>query len=228
MSHFGNLERHIPDLRSRRILDLGSGKGDFLIDAATHGTRATGIELNRAYIEEARSKARAAGYDDLEIVAGAGETLPFPDASFGFVNLSEVIEHVAEPVSVLRETWRVLVPGGAAYVSVPSRFGLRDPHYHLYFVNWLPRAWADGFVRLFGKEKHDAGEAGHQRLADMHYYTYRAFTRVARAAGFSVQDIRELRIGRALPPFLRSVALVVYRTLARPAYFDSFHFLLRK
>src|SRR4051812_10047947 len=130
-THFQNLSFYIPDLRNRKILDLGSGRGNFLIEAAQAGAHAVGLEKFDKYVEISHEKARQAGVK-LEIVQGTGEKLPFPDNSFDFINMGEVIEHVEVPERVLKEMYRVLRPGGKVYVSAPNRFGLNDPHFHLY------------------------------------------------------------------------------------------------
>jgi ubiquinone/menaquinone biosynthesis C-methylase UbiE len=55
--------------------------------------------------------------------------LPFMDAGFDAVVLGEVIEHVDDDVAALRETRRVLRPGGAVALSVPAHpdwFGPSD------------------------------------------------------------------------------------------------------
>lgn len=52
-------------------------------------------------------------------VAADGKELPFKDASVEGVLLQGVLEHVPEPYALLREAFRVLRPGGIAYVEVP-------------------------------------------------------------------------------------------------------------
>lgn len=226
MTHFEQLLRSVPDLRDRSILDLGSGQGGFLLEAAQEGAKVTGIELNPAYIVVAQGRLAQAGYR-VDILEGKGEDLPFADASFQFVNMAEVIEHVEDPMHVIAEVRRVLIPAGMVYMSVPNRFGMRDQHFKLYFVNWLPRAWSESYIRLFGKQKRYGDEAGHQKLTDMHYYTFNGIYRLLRKSGFEPKDIRELKIGRIPTPVLRIPALLVYRFL-RGFYFDSFHILATK
>ena len=46
--------------------------------------------------------------------------LPFRDGAFDRVYCSEVLEHVLDPESVIREMHRVLAPGGIAVISVPN------------------------------------------------------------------------------------------------------------
>lgn len=227
MTHWEHLAAQIKDLASLEVLDLGSGQGTFLIDAATRGASATGLETNPAYIKQSCEAAARAGVH-ITVVEGRGEALPFPDNSFDFVNLSEVIEHVDDPLLLLREVHRVLRPGGRAYLSAPNRFGIKDPHFHLYFVNWLPRRYANRFISLFGTHKnYEDKSAGRQNLMNMHYYAYSAIRNLVRSEGFTVIDVRANRINRALGKVLGFLVAIVY-FVARSLYFDSFHLLLTK
>lgn len=55
-------------------------------------------------------------------------SLPLPDASFNIVILGETLEHVPEPLLVLKEAWRILQPGGTIYASVPFIYPIHaDP-----------------------------------------------------------------------------------------------------
>lgn len=228
MNHFDHLEFHIPDLKKRRILDLGSGRGKFLFYCLDRGVTAKGLEINPEYIEITRAKAKERGVE-VDVVEGAGEKLPFPDASFDFVNVSEVIEHVNDPAQMLREVHRVLSHDGYAYLSVPNRFGMKDPHFHLYVVNWLPRSLASTFIALCGKHKdYSHNNAGYQRLDQMHYYTMGGIGELLRKEGFTFEDQRVLRIRRMIKfrP-LAHLATLIYLPF-RFAYFDSFHLLIQK
>jgi SAM-dependent methyltransferase len=62
--------------------------------------------------------------------------LPFEDDRFDLVILSHVLEHVADPVSLMGELVRVLKPGGQLFVECPSERSLRSgwwapQHYNL-------------------------------------------------------------------------------------------------
>ena len=56
---------------------------------------------------------------------GAGEAIPFRDATFDYVVSSDVLEHVNDKVQVLMECFRVLRPGGLFFLSTP-RTGWTD------------------------------------------------------------------------------------------------------
>ena len=61
MSHIKNIEKFVPDLKSREILDLGCGRGSDLIDFLKHGYRAVGLDKNAEYLVAARNRAKEAG-----------------------------------------------------------------------------------------------------------------------------------------------------------------------
>ena len=124
-----------------RVLDLGSGAGEFTAELARAGARAVGAEVAEAAIERARERHPEL---DFRLVPFDGP-LPFEDNAFELVWASEVIEHVADTARWLSEVRRVLVPGGRLLITTPSHGRLRllvhglepysDPlgdHLHLY------------------------------------------------------------------------------------------------
>jgi len=95
------------------VLEVGCGPG--LILAALHrrGWRVFGIERNQAVAEAA---CRNLG---LEIVATPVEALP-ADARFDLIIMFQVLEHISDPVVLLRECARRLAPDGRVIVNVPN------------------------------------------------------------------------------------------------------------
>ncbi|MBA3656920.1 MAG: class I SAM-dependent methyltransferase [Gemmatimonadaceae bacterium] len=92
----------------KRLLDLGSA-GGALVDVAT----ANGLE--------------AVGLDVTDGLDFESDDLPLPDAHFDVVTLVAVIEHLREPAKLLRETLRVLKPGGAFIIVTPNwRYSYRN------------------------------------------------------------------------------------------------------
>lgn len=207
------------------VLDVGSGRGEFLCAMAGQGFRAFGVETNPAYIAETEARAKFEGIS-IKVVRGRGENLPFPDDQFDFVNCAEVSEHVDDPVAMCHEIARVLKPGGHAYVSFHNRFGIYDYHYHLWLINWLPRAWTEPVLRFLGKAKEEGGGTGRQKLISMHYFTYNQVKKIIADNGFKFIDSRGEKIkkkfGLVAPLFL--LPYLVLRTY----YFNTFHLLLEK
>jgi 2-polyprenyl-6-hydroxyphenyl methylase / 3-demethylubiquinone-9 3-methyltransferase len=132
------LQAQLP--KGGRVLDLGCGMGFYLPLYAQIGLTATGAEPDPVPRAKAARKAEALGF---AVVDAPAERLPFADASFDAVVLSEVLEHLLDPTLALAEAARVLVPGGLLLVTVPhADYPLAwDP------VNWLLEALRIGPVR---------------------------------------------------------------------------------
>lgn len=178
------------DLAGKQVLDIGSGMGGFLVAAQRNAIRAVGIEPNADYCAITRLRAARYGLPP-RVTRGYGESLPFADHSFDVVLAQDILEHVRDPFATLREIHRVLKSSGVALVTVINRFAWRDPHYHLFGLNWLPRPVAEAVVDRVGRSKRGARFADNQALGDMYYDTMAGFTRRARAIGFTVTDTKE-------------------------------------
>jgi len=99
-------------LRPRTLVEIGCGDGALLAALAARGVAAflDGFELS----EEAAALARARGVPGLRRVeAYDGARVPAPDGAYDVAVLSHVVEHVPDPVPLLREAGRV-----AAHVVV--------------------------------------------------------------------------------------------------------------
>jgi arsenite methyltransferase len=102
------------------VLDLGSGAGaDVLISARRVGPtgRAIGLDMTDEMLDLARTNAREAGIGNADFIKGYIEDIPLADESVDVVISNCVINLAADKNEVLRETARVLKPGGRFAVS---------------------------------------------------------------------------------------------------------------
>ncbi len=202
-------------LEGARILDLGAGMGGLTVALLAAGARAVALDYNRAYGRITRLRGRRYGLE-VPALTGAGERLPFRDEAFDLVLCWDVLEHVQDPEALVAEIARVLRPGGRVLLTAINRFAWIDPHYHLAGVNWLPRPWAEAYIRLRGRGKEGAAFRDRQRLSEMHYYTYGGIRRLLARYGLEARDLREARLEArrlgGLPGLLQRLGL------ARPAY----------
>src|SRR4051794_10927428 len=93
-----------------KLLDVGCGTGWL----AEHFSDYTGIDGSPEAVAAAHAKQRPVVHGDVD------QRLPFDDATFEGVILKDVLEHVADPVAVVRDVRRVLQPGGVVFASSPD------------------------------------------------------------------------------------------------------------
>ena len=97
------------------LLEIGCGGGVLLAWALETGCRATGLDHSEEMVRLARGVAPGA-----EVVLGRAEDLPFEDGTFTCAASATAFFFFEEPVAVLREALRVLLPGGRlAVVTTP-------------------------------------------------------------------------------------------------------------
>lgn len=112
---FETFEQFLPSNR-RRVLDVGSGPGYFMLQGKERGWSPMGIEPSR----QAAAYSRNLG---LKII----EQFFTPDVAgdigmFDAVHLSEALEHIPDPAMMLRLVHEVLSPGGLLCVVVPNDY----------------------------------------------------------------------------------------------------------
>ena len=130
---------------SRRVLDLGAGTG--VIDALDWrgpGRRVIGIDPDP----------RISGHPFLDDRArGSGSELPFRDESFDAVVTVNVMEHIANPNSILLEVHRILKRGGVFLVKTPNR-----NHYVAQMASLTPGWFHSWYNGLRGRASEDTFE----------------------------------------------------------------------
>jgi SAM-dependent methyltransferase len=125
--------------RDVRVLDIGCGFGEALAYHRRRGCDVEGVETDR-------NIARVAEQHGFAVRVGAFDPAHYAAASFDYVTMDQVIEHMPDPVASLRGVGRVLAPSGRLVLSTPNAeslnarlFGRRWIHwhapYHLHFFS---------------------------------------------------------------------------------------------
>ena len=118
-----------------RLLDLGCGDGLYSHLSGLGKVEAIGIDPEKTAIEQAAKMTQGQHYPSKapRFLVGAGTQIPFKEASFDMVAMLDVIEHLPNPVAVLREIGRVLKSGGLLLIATPSWIygGWSDVVYHV-------------------------------------------------------------------------------------------------
>ena len=146
------------------FLDLGCGNGRHSFEGAARGAHVIAADLDPAAPALTQEMLQGLDIDASQVTAGLGADalrLPFPDATFDRIVVSEVLEHIPDDASALSEIARVLKPGGRVAATVP-------------------RYWPERVCWTLSTEYH-SNPGGHVRI----YRTSQLLGRV-RAAGFDV------------------------------------------
>jgi ubiquinone/menaquinone biosynthesis C-methylase UbiE len=155
------------------FLNLGCGEGDFDRHILDHFSQGFGCDINEGDVRHCRDSADGLA---LEYTTSDAHRLPYEDNRFDCVICIDVIEHTARPEAVIRESQRVLKPGGYAIFSYPR---LRFPFFYDP-INFLLRP--SGRHLPIG-----AYSYGHDKLIDDAQFSF-----WIRAAGYVVVSCRQL------------------------------------
>jgi SAM-dependent methyltransferase len=143
------------------LLEVGSGSGRFLARMRDAGWTVEGVEFDPVAAARVRRKY------GIPVAVGDLPELGYPAGQYDVIAMSQVIEHVPDPVALLRECHRLLRAGGRLVLSTPNPRGL--PH------------------RLYGRHWRGLEPPRHQ-----HLFTSAALRRCAIDAGF--RDLRSLTL----------------------------------
>ncbi|TDE13503.1 methyltransferase domain-containing protein [Jiangella asiatica] len=159
-----------------QVLDVGCGPGTITAEMATLVApgRVVGVDSSAEVIDAARPQLTAAAgpavtatgggpgpvaAGNLDFVAGDATSLAFADASFDVVHAHQVLQHVPDPLAVLREMGRVCRPGGVV--------AARDSDYS--GMTWYPllpglSEWLD-LYRTLARQNGGEPDAGRRLLS---------------------------------------------------------------
>jgi len=113
------------------VLDVGCDVGGLLLKLQRRGLQVTGIESSPAAVALCRAQG-------LDVIQGIVEEVKLDDSSFQTITLSHSLEHVPDPVAVLRKLWRALAPGGKIVIAVPNHCGLVARLFGAQWQGWDP------------------------------------------------------------------------------------------
>jgi SAM-dependent methyltransferase len=122
----GEFLERLPGKEQPRVLDIGSGAGRHVIEMARRGIKVVGGDISEVGLRSTQTWLGEEGLD-AGLVRMDMTALPYPDESFDGVLSLYVIYH--NPLASIRksfaEIWRVLKPGGRAFVNFLSKRGAR-------------------------------------------------------------------------------------------------------
>jgi len=190
--------------RPGRVLEVGCGNGWMLKGFADHGWTVVGVERSIQQVRHARA------HFGLPVFVGDLSTLR-TGSQFDLIVIFQVLEHVLDPVGILRDCRRLLRPQGTLIVSVPNLeswqaqlFGGRWFHLDVprHLVHFTPESLATTLVRA----GFDVGAINFFSAHDPYGWIQSALN----GMGFRQNFLTELLMarGRSLPAMLAGPLMV--------------------
>lgn len=103
-----------------RILDVGSGSGAFVDECRSRGVEAYGCEIGEYHYQESGGK---------YIYKKQFEDVYFPTDHFSVVTCHDVLEHVLDPLKMLKELFRVTAQNGKCIIDFPRFYHEAGKHH---------------------------------------------------------------------------------------------------
>jgi SAM-dependent methyltransferase len=125
-SFYPYLERYVPfaELAGKRVLEVGLGYGSVCQRLAECGAIYAGLDIAAGPVEMARRRLAMCGCQG-DVRQGSVLAAPFADASFDVLVAIGCYHHTGDVSQALRETHRLLAPGGRALIMVYNAFSYR-------------------------------------------------------------------------------------------------------
>lgn len=116
-----------------RLCDVGCANGLFIRVLAPHCAHVTGLDLNAAMLEQARTMVADEQFANVGLVRGDGMRLPLRDAAYDMVCCFSTLLLIPDVDAALREMARILKPGGVMILDVAGRYNLSALYWNLWY-----------------------------------------------------------------------------------------------
>ena len=158
-------------VKDKKVLEIGFGEGYGAGQLAANCLAYDAVDVTDEWLTHARGKY---GNEKLRFNIYDGSSLPYDDESIDVVVSMQVIEHVKDYFSYLKDIKRVLKPSGIAVLSTPNKktmiSGINPYHYKEFALDELQDDLEKVFGSveihgIFGSERYMALKKEEQRLA---------------------------------------------------------------
>ncbi len=118
-----------------KILEAGCGVGQYVMYFKKLGFDIEGIDISKEAVINANKNSEKMGFGSNLFKIGDVRKLPYENNSLSYYLSMGVIEHFVEgPDDALKEAYRVLKPGGIAYIATPTKYSLAHANS---FIRWM-------------------------------------------------------------------------------------------
>lgn len=167
------------------VADIGCGAGTQSVVWAELGHQVHGLDVNEPLLALARRRAAAAGRR-IDFRLGSAVRLPWGDHSMDVCLAPELLEHVTDWRTCVREFARILRPGGVLFLTTTNKLCPKQQEFTLPLYSWYPM-WAKRYVERLARTTHPK-LANYARYPAVHWFTYYSLRPVLADLGFRCLD----------------------------------------
>lgn len=113
LAYRGTIQQYADGIKKAKILDVGSGLGNYTALFAQNGNKVTGLDIQDTRVKKYIPFFKFDLYD--------GKQFPYKDNTFDYVINFDVIEHIPHDTYFVQEMYRVLKKSGKGIVATPNR-----------------------------------------------------------------------------------------------------------
>ncbi len=111
---YGNPGWSIAPFGQGRLLDIGCGSGMFLKKMSAQGWKCSGIDISSLAVDQSRKNIPSASLFQSALADFSTEQ------RFDMIVMSQVLEHLPDPVESLQKCFNLLLPGGKIFIGIPN------------------------------------------------------------------------------------------------------------
>jgi 2-polyprenyl-6-hydroxyphenyl methylase/3-demethylubiquinone-9 3-methyltransferase len=200
------LQRRRPVNGPLQVADIGCGAGAQSAVWAESGHTVHALDINGPLLELGRRRAAAAGYT-IDFRLGSATALPWADESMDVCIALELLEHVADWKSCIREFTRIVRPGGALLFTTTNRLCPVQSEFNLPLYSWYPAPVKRHYEKLALTTRPEI--ANFARYPAVNWFTFYGFRQLLKDAGFDSLDRFDIMDVESKGPAARAIVASV-------------------
>ena len=188
------------------VADIGCGAGTQCRLWAELGHRVVGLDVNEPLIQLGRERACA---DNLaiDLRVGSATDLPLASASMDVCLVPELLEHVADWESCVKEFARILRPGGLLYLTTTNKLCPVQNEFNLPMYGWYPGFIKRRYETLAATTRPEI--ANHAKYPAVNWFSYFGLRKYLDRLDFDAMDRFDLLAMRDNGPAVKVVSAVL-------------------
>lgn len=108
------------------LVDLGAGDGYLSRAVASEVASVIAVDISEAMLNELSKKAEKQGIKNISTIHADGCDIPLSDKSTDIVCANMFLHHIDEPITAIKEMFRILKPGGRVFLADLKEHGNRE------------------------------------------------------------------------------------------------------